>query len=211
MRNLIIPAILVKTEADFRERLRLIEGLVDTAQIDVMDGHFVPNSTWCDLNVLRTLETPMHFELHLMVSDPGRYVDAAKGIRTVTRLIWHVETDVDHDALIRRCHENGLEAGLAINPKTPIDRVAPYTHHLDEILVMGVEPGWSGQGLIPSTIEKARRIRMTWPHLPLGFDGGVGPENIQTLKDAGVTRLCAASSIFGADYPRVALSGLEQI
>ena len=210
MRNFIIPAILVQTEEDFRARLAMIEGLVHIAQIDVMDGHFVQNKTWCDMDMLRELATPVSFELHLMVSDPARYIESANGILSMRRMVWHVEADIDHTALIKRCHDLGFEASLAINPKTPIDRLAPYAHHIDQILVMGVEPGWSGQSLIPSTIEKAHRLRVTWPSVPLSFDGGVGPESIAELKAAGVTRFCAASSIFKAEYPRMALGMMEQ-
>lgn len=211
MKNLIIPAILVKTEQEFRERLHIIEDLVPITQIDVMDGHFVPNQSWCDMNAIRAINTPMRFELHLMVTDPRRYIEAAKGISSIQRIIWHIEAHTNHDSLIKLCHDMRIEAGLAINPQTPIDHLAPYAHHIDEILVMGVEPGSSGQGLIPSTIEKAKRIRMTWPYVPLGFDGGVGLRNVQALRDAGITRFCAASSIFNDGYPRVALERLERI
>lgn len=210
MHNLIIPAILVHTKKEFRERLRVIEGLVDIVQIDVMDGEFVPNTTWCDFQFLRTLNTPLHFELHLMVNDPARYIEEAKQISTIQRIIWHIETSVDHAKLIQQCHAQGCEAGLAINPQTSIEQLAPFAHQLDEILIMGVEPGWSAQQLIPTSIEKAKQIRITWPHIPLGFDGGVDLHTLPSLKDAGITRMCAASSIFKADYPRLALTQLEQ-
>lgn len=211
MHNLIIPAILVKTEKEFRERLRMIEGLVDIVQIDVMDGLFVPNTTWCDFSILRTLNTPVHFELHLMVNDPECFIENAKNISAIQRIIWHIETGALHAKLIQQCHAQGYEAGLAINPKTPIEQLAPYAQQLDEILIMGVEPGWSAQQLIPSTIEKVQQIRSIWPHIPLGFDGGVDLQTLPLLKQAGITRMYAASSIFKADYPRIALTQLEQI
>lgn len=211
MRNLVIPAILVKNEKEFRERLRTIEGLVDIVQIDVMDGLFVSNTTWCDFAVLRQLDTPIHFELHLMVNDPAQYIEASKDFSAIKRIIWHIETSAHHAKLIKQCHKQAREAGLAINPNTPIEKLAPYVESLDEILIMGVAPGWSAQQLIPSTIEKIKQIRSFWPNIPLGFDGGVDHHTLPLLKEAGITRMYAASSIFKADYPRIALTQLEQI
>ncbi len=209
MHNLIIPALLVKTEKEFREKLRIVDGIVSLCQIDVMDGHFVPNTTWCDFDILRILPSPMQFELHLMVSDPYSYIQKSAGCRNIKRIIWHIETNVDHISLIRSCHSAGFECGLAINPTTPKEKLSPYAHLIDEILIMGVNPGFSGQGLLPDTIEKAKRIRENWPHIPIGFDGGVIPDILPTLKNAGVTRFCAASSIFKSEYPQESIRKME--
>lgn len=199
--NELIPAILVQDERAFRERLALVERDFPVVQIDVMDGAFVPNRTWFDADVLRGIATPTRFELHLMVQDPKRIVDEVRDIETVVRAIWHVETPVDHEALIEHCHALGKKAGLAISPKTPIDALAPYADTVDEILVMGAEPGFSGQTLNPQTIERARQIHERWPTVAVGFDINVNAETIPRLKDAGVSRFCAASAIFNAANP----------
>lgn len=210
--NELIPAILTHDEAAFRERLALIEGAAQTVQIDVMDGAFVPNRTWFDADVLHGLSTPVHFELHLMVQDPGRYVQETCTVAdTISRFIWHVEARTDHAALIAQCHSCGKEAGLAINPQTPIDTLAPYVNDLDEILVMGAEPGFSGQTLQPQTIDKAREIHARWPSIPIGFDISVNANTIPMLKEAGVSRFCAAGAIWKAEDPTAEVRRLIKI
>lgn len=198
----LIPAILVQDEKTFRERLRLMEGVAPVIHLDIMDGAFVPNRTWFDEHVLRGLKTPIRIELHLMVMDPGRIIEETSDIEIIQRAIWHVETTIDHAALIKRMHDLKREAGLAISPKTPIDRLAPHALSLNEILVMGNEPGFSGQELQEPTIARAWEIHGRWPEITLGFDIGVNEETIPKLKPAGVTRFCAAGAIFKATDPK---------
>ncbi|MFA5935632.1 MAG: hypothetical protein WC787_02155 [Patescibacteria group bacterium] len=205
----LIPAILVQDEATFHTQLNLVQDLVPVVHIDVMDGAFVPNRCWFDANVIAKLETPVRFELHLMVKDPGRVIEEIQGIEKVIRAIWHLEATVDHAALIMRVHELKKEAGIAINPKTPVDALAPHAEHLNEILLMGAEPGFSGQTLEPHTIEKAWDIHGRWPQMPLGFDINVNADTIPKLKAAGVSRFCAASAIFGAKDPKAEIERLK--
>lgn len=209
--NELIPAILVQDEKTFRERLALVENLVPVVHIDVMDGAFVPNRTWFDMETLRTLSTPVRFELHLMVKDPARYIEKLDGITTIVRALWHIETAVDHMALIDWCHGVGKEAGLALNPQTPIDALGMYAPQLDEILVMGADPGFSGQAMNPQNIERAREIHQRWPTVHIGFDIGVNATTIPELKAAGVTRFCAASAIFGMEDPRTEIEKLQNL
>jgi ribulose-phosphate 3-epimerase len=206
--NQLLPAILVQDEATFRERLSLVQDLVPVVHLDVMDGAFVPNRTWFDAKVLETLETPVRFELHLMVMDPGRVVDEVRNIEKVFRTIWHMETEIDHAALIERVHAMQKEAGLAIKPQTALDELARYADGLDEILVMGAEPGFSGRALDPHTIERATEIHERFPEMAIGFDIGVNAETIPRLKAAGVSRFCAASAIFTSADPREELRRL---
>ena len=116
----LIPAILVKDEAAFHARLALVEGLVPIVHLDVMDGAFVPNYSWFDTAALRELETAVVFELHLMVKDPTRYIEETREIEKIVRVIWHVEAECRHEALIKRCRDQGKEAGLASNQKWAI-------------------------------------------------------------------------------------------
>lgn len=208
--NDILPAILVKGEKAFRERLHVAEPLAPVLQIDVMDGHFVPNASWYDPTVIKTIQTPSAFELHLMVSDPTAYIGASQGILTIKRIVWHIEVAIGHDILINWCHKMNVEAGLAISPETPVGRLAPFAATVDEILVLGVKPGFSGQSLIPNTVEKAREIHERWPNIPLAFDGGVNEDTIPLLRTAGVTRFCAASAVFDAKDPRKAFVKLRE-
>lgn len=208
--NTVVPAILVHDEAAFRDRLRLVERLAPVIQIDVMDGAFVPNRTWYDPGVLRSIDTPASFELHLMVEDPDPVVRDACGIPSVRRVVWHVESMGDHRELLNLCRSNGREGGLAISPKSPQDVLAPYVGRMDEILVLGVEPGFSGQKLIPDTVEKVRAIHAAWPDIPIAFDGGVTASSIPMLREAGVSRFCAASALFDATDIEAAFGDLAK-
>ena len=95
----LIPAILVKDADAFRERLSLMEGLVQTVQLDCMDGHFVDNRTWYEA---APVDSSLEIELHLMVSDPLSVINAWQRIKNVTRAIWHVEIPVDHEKIDRK-------------------------------------------------------------------------------------------------------------
>ncbi|MFZ2803850.1 MAG: hypothetical protein WA001_01370 [Patescibacteria group bacterium] len=207
--NQIIPAILVHDEADFLQKLDIAENLSPIIQIDVLDNTLYPNTSWCDLTKIAALPAHASFELHLMVEDPEPLIHAALQIASIKRLIWHVEAMGDHRELIRLCHATEREAGLALAPKTPADTLQAYGETLDEILILGVNPGFSGQELIPETIENAHAVHAAWPNIPLAFDGGVTRESIPFLREAGVSRFCAASAIFGADDPVAAFEALK--
>ncbi|MEO5927189.1 MAG: hypothetical protein ABIP96_00790 [Patescibacteria group bacterium] len=209
--NQLLPAILVQDEATFRERMRLVEDLVPVVHLDVMDGAFVPNHTWFDAKVLASIETSLKIELHLMVKDPARIIEEIRAIEKVVRVIWHVETDVDHAALLKTVHQIPKEAGLAISPKTPIDNLARYATELDEILVMGGEPGFGGQRHEPHTIDRAWEIHGRWPEIAIGFDINVNAETIPLLQRAGVSRFCAGSAVFGGDGPSSNIQKLKSL
>jgi ribulose-phosphate 3-epimerase len=209
--NQIIPALLVKTETEFRERFALVEGAAPLMQIDVMDGMFVPNESWFDPDLLKELKTNTKFELHLMVEHPENVTVICKGAPHLARIIWHIEADINHTQLIRACHKEGWEAGLAINPGTPEEELSPFVNMIDCIQIMGNEPGFSGKSLEPAMIERAKRLHNLWPAMPLSFDIGISKETIPTLRDAGVTRFAAASAIFGNEDPKAALKDLQNI
>lgn len=204
----LIPAILAKDAETFRERLRLVEGIARTIQIDCLDGHFVSNRTYYEAT---PVDTTLEIELHLMVTDPLSVIRAWRRVPQCVRALWHFEAAVDHASLIRECRNLGIECGLALSPETPADRLAPFAETIDEVLIMGVTPGWSGQSLIPSTMEKVRTLKAQWPALKIGFDGGIRRAVIPELLAAGVDRVCAASAIFADPHPRAATMSLRKL
>ena len=207
----LIPAILAKDEATFRSRLAIAEMLASIVQLDIMDGHFVPNATWYDPAALKTIKTNARYELHLMVSDPTAYIGASEHMTNIARIIWHIEVAIAHDVLINWCHKLKIEPGLALSPETPVGRLAPFAESVDEILVLGVTPGFSGQNIQPHAIEHVKEIRARWPNVIVGFDGGVNVQTIPHLREAGVTRFYAASAIFQAHNPEKAYKALSAI
>lgn len=201
----IIPAILVQDRETFLARLRLVEGLATCVQLDCMDGHFVPNRTWYEAE---PIETTLGIELHLMVSDPRSVIHAWRRTPQLVRAIWHVEIPVDHVAIIRECRELGIECGLALSPETPAEKLVPYLDTIDEVLVLGVKPGWSGQALMPSTLEKISALKRLNAGILIGFDGGITRELLPAIIQAGADRINLASTIFQTPDPRETLRAI---
>ncbi|QQR61120.1 hypothetical protein IPH19_01490 [Candidatus Uhrbacteria bacterium] len=205
MNTEIIPAILVQDEQTFIERLRMVEGLVTSVQIDCMDGHFVANRSWYEAG---SIDTTLGIELHLMVSDPRLTIQAWRRVPQLERAIWHIEIPMDHTAAIEDCRELGIECGLAISPETPVEKLLPYLERIDEVLVLGVTPGWSGQKLIASTIEKISAVKHINPAIFVGFDGGVTLDNLKSIAEAGADRINLASALFKTPDPRETLRAI---
>jgi len=207
--NELIPALLANDEAEFRERVDRLKSEFSLFQIDVMDGAFVPNRSWFDIETLRGMEKTPLFELHLMVMDPASYVNEAIKLENVVRCIWHIEATANHPGLIHACHAAGKEAGLAVNPSTPKSLLAALYDDVDEILIMGAEPGFSGSAMDPRMVGRAARLHEEYPKLPIGFDINVNEKTIPEIKKAGVSRFYAASAIFDARDPLETAKGLR--
>lgn len=203
----LVPAILVKTREELVQRLALAATVAKRAQLDIMDGRFVPNTT-VQPHDLVGLKPPLGLEIHLMVDDPLAAMRAI-GKRAEMFLV-HVET-VGHGTAIdgkasvdelRACaRELGARFGLAINAKTPVSAVTPYLDRLDEVLVMTVEAGFGGQKLIAATLDKVAALRKLRPSLAIEVDGGIDVDTIGAATKAGANVLVAGSALFGRSDP----------
>ncbi len=184
----------------------------DLLHIDVMDGHFVPNLTMGPdmVKSLRRNLPEAFLDVHLMVTDPWLHAQAfAKA--GADHITFHVEVvnGPDLGALARRIREldngrggagggGGLTVGLAINPPTPASAAMPYLELFDLILVMSVNPGFSGQAFIPDVLQKTKLISDELSPLQrLQMDGGINQSTIDSVLDAGCDTVVAASAIFG--------------
>jgi ribulose-phosphate 3-epimerase len=198
----IAPSILSADFARLGEQVRACdEGGAGRIHIDVMDGHFVPNLSMGPVVVegLRPV-TRLPLEVHLMVEDPGRFLDAFVSDGADT-LIVHHEVLADARPLIRRLHQLGKKAGVAIKPDTPVDALEPYLADIDLALCMTVHPGFSGQKFLPQSPERIRKLRALIdrlnPKCDLEVDGGIDDSTARIAVEAGANVLVAATAVFG--------------
>ncbi len=207
---LIAPSILSADFARMGEDCRHIldpkQGDADLLHLDVMDGHFVPNLTMGpDLcRALRRTLPDAFLDVHLMVTNPAQYVDpfADAGANHLT---FHVEVTPNRkalDTLVSHIRTRGMSAGIAINPPTPIDRLWSLIKPddgagLDLVLVMSVNPGFSGQSFIGGVLEKTRAARTAFGDtMRVQMDGGVNLDTAPACREAGCDVIVAASAIF---------------
>jgi ribulose-phosphate 3-epimerase len=159
----IIPTILVKKFSEVKERIKAVEKYVNWVQLDIMDGIFVANETWCNPADLKNFQTKAKLEAHLMIQNPEEAVD--DWLKVVDRVIVHFESKIsDLTGLIRKIHNGGKQIGLAINPETHFSVVAPFLKDLDLVLFMTVQPGWGGQKFRDEVLVKIKSLREIWPN-----------------------------------------------
>lgn len=208
----IIPSILVQNRDEFERRLRLVEDGCLTVHVDVLDGTLFPSVSWHDSEAVGAMKTPVDYEIHLMVSDPVMHLKRwAKDVRNLRRAIVHAEIDRPLGNVLDEIGKCNLEAGIAMNPETPIEAVSAFMSRVHQLTVMGVHPGASGQAFLGDPIlEKMQLAVEHFPDLPVEIDGGVTSALLPVLIRAGATRLCVASSLFGASDPSVALRTLRE-
>lgn len=202
----IAPSIIAADYTDLGAGLRACEdGGADFVHVDVMDGHFVPNLT-IGPPVVAALakKSRVPLDLHLMVEHPDRLLDAYLA-SNVARVAVHWEAVTHLDRLLAAIHQGGAKAGVAINPATPVEWLADILPACDYVLLMSVNPGWSGQPFLPYVLDKARRLHEQIATRRLGttleIDGGIGPENVRAAVEAGIRTIVAGSSVFGSADP----------
>lgn len=211
-RDEILPAILAHSPEEALKQVRIAQDCSPWLQWDVMDGHFVPNTTWYDAEVIQTWTIKSRIELHLMVRDPKRVIDAWKNVPKFKRAVWHIEAPIDHEELIAQCRQMGKEVGLAISPKTSLLELTPYLDLLESVLVLGVEPGFSGQALLPGTDTRIRTLAAIPSSLVVSVDGGVNAKTLLPLAKAGAKRFCMRSAVFEHAFPADFVKGqLERL
>ena len=191
----VIPAILVKSREELIAQIEKVKQNVKTVHIDIMDNAFVPNST-VGLESLTNLPSGIFYEFHWMVKDPENWISKVPGKH---RHLVHVETIFDWNE-IEKTRALGGEIGLAINPPTSIEKIYPYINdkEIKEVLIMTVNPGFSGQKYIVEVESKIRSLRAKFPNLEIEVDGGINAETSERASEAGANFLAASSAIFMA-------------
>ena len=201
---LIAPSILSADGSRLHEEIAAVEKAgADWIHIDVMDGHFVPNITMgpAIISALRKT-TKLPFDVHLMIENPEKYIEsfARAGADIITV---HVEAANHLHRTIDIIKKAGKKAGVSLNPATPLTQIEEILTDIDLLLIMTVNPGFSGQQFIQTAlpkISKAKKMLSTLSHKPLlEVDGGVNLQNIAGIARAGADVLVAGASVFGTD------------
>ena len=203
MKKQIAPSILSADFSRLGEEIKAVEKAgADLIHVDVMDGHYVPNIT-IGPGVVSSLRktTNLPFDVHLMIEDPDRYidafVDAGSNIITV-----HAEAVTHLHRTVQYIKAKGVRAGVSLNPSTPLSCVEEILPDIDLLLIMTVNPGFGGQKFIAGMLPKIRKARELAQarglEMAIEVDGGVTAENIGTLANAGADIFVAGAAVFGS-------------
>lgn len=211
---IIAPSILSADFADLEKSFKMInESEADWIHLDIMDGNFVPNISF-GMPVVKSLRrlTDKVFDAHLMIEKPERYVHNFKVIG-VDILTVHYESQINLHRTVDLIKKVGMKAGVALNPHTPVSFLKDIIADLDLVLIMSVNPGYSGQQFIEHTYTKVNEakdlIAATGSRALIEVDGGINDVNAEKLYAAGADVLVAASYIFNNENPLKAIRSLK--
>ena len=212
----IAPSILASNFAKLGEDVRAVEeGGADVIHVDVMDGHFVPNLS-IGVPVVASLHkaTRLPLDVHLMIERPEEYIE--RFVKAgANRVLIHQEATVHLDRALTMIRELGAQAGVAINPATPVATLTDVFDKVDTVLIMSVNPGFGGQKFIPGAIEKIRQLNQWRSRYNGAFrievDGGVDAENTAELAQAGANTFVAGTSIFHTPDPAAAVRQIRKL
>jgi ribulose-phosphate 3-epimerase len=190
----IIPAILTDNPQSLETMLQQSATFTDYAQIDIMDGQFVPSHsiTWEQLS---GISIDIAWEAHLMIKKPEEQLEHFKKAGA-DKAIFHYEATSDPLKVISVARKLGLKVGIALNPETPIESILSFTGKLDSVLFLAVHPGFYGAKFIPEVLDKIAGLRRARPDLKIGIDGGIKDSNVSLIAKSGVDEICVGSAIF---------------
>ena len=213
---LVAPSLLASDFLHLHEECAMLnESEADWFHLDVMDGRFVPNISF-GLPVIEqiTKTTKKPCDVHLMILEPEKYAEAFKNAGAAILSV-HYEACVHLHRNLQQIHGLGMQAGVAINPHTPVQLLADVLHDIDVVCLMSVNPGFGGQQFIPQTIDRIKTLRRMIDErgLPtkIEIDGGVTLENAAAIVAAGAHVLVAGNTVFKSKDPKATIAQLKRM
>lgn len=211
----IAPSILSADFLHLSDDIRMLNDSADYIHLDIMDGTFVPNISF-GFSVLDQLgkDSRIPMDAHLMVVEPDRWFErlAADGVSLVS---FHLEAaGRKTNANIRKIHELGMKAGVAIDPDVPVEKLFPYIGKADFFVIMSVFAGFGGQKFIYESLDRVatlkKAIARRGAETLIEVDGGVSPANSASLREAGADILVAGSAVFKSDNPSQTIEAMRE-
>lgn len=213
---LVSPSIL---SADFanleRDITMLNDSGADMIHCDVMDGVFVPNISF-GFPVIKAVarHAALPLDVHMMITDPGRYIGATRDAGAAMMTV-HYEACTHLDRVVHAIRDAGMQAGVAVNPATPVELLTDILGEVDLVLVMSVNPGFGAQKFIPRAVDRVARLRAMigaqGAKARIEVDGGVNLATGRMLADAGADILVAGNYVFAAADPAAAVASLREL
>lgn len=208
----IFPSLISSRILNLEEEIKILEPYCNGFHLDIMDFHFVQNLTFGPMfiNEIAKISKKQLF-VHLMVDEPEKWISILN-LRKNDILSFHYESTNNHKAIIESIHKNNWLACIAISPQTSVEQIYPLINYIDQVLLMSVDPGFSGQKFIPEAIKKLENLvkykKINNLEFSIAMDGGINQSNISELAKKGVDCFAISTAIFKDKNPINALEKL---